>query len=68
MQIAPTTAPPLPGLATQYSSCDFKVDFANRAAEPPDRVKGKVARAYFYVHHTFDNLPMSAHPERFLLA
>lgn len=36
------------GPATQYGSCDFKVDFANQRAEPGDHIKGKIARIHFY--------------------
>ncbi|WP_445768860.1 endonuclease [Rheinheimera sp.] len=58
---------PIPGPANQYGSCQFKVDFKQRVAEPPDSAKGKIARVYFYVHHRY-NLPMSAQQERILMA
>lgn len=39
----------LPQIAKQHGHCDFKVDFKNRHAEPPDAIKGLVARIHFYM-------------------
>ncbi len=36
-----------------YGRCLFKVDASNRRAEPPDRVKGDIARAMFYMAETY---------------
>jgi deoxyribonuclease I len=33
----------------QYGQCQFKVDFANRRAEPPQDMKGDIARIHFYM-------------------
>lgn len=43
----------IPGPATQYGACQFKVDFQNRRAEPPDNLKGDVARITFYMRDTY---------------
>lgn len=43
----------IPGPATQYGQCQFKVDFENRRAEPPDNLKGDVARITFYMRDTY---------------
>lgn len=57
----------LPDTPYRHGSCDFKVDFASRVAEPRDSVKGKVARIYFYMHDYYD-LPMSDSQQRLLMA
>lgn len=41
------------GPATQYGQCQFKVDFQNRRAEPPDNLKGDVARITFYMRDMY---------------
>ena len=51
----------------EYGACDFKVDSKNRTAEPPDAIKGEVARIYFYMHDRFD-MRMSAQQQRLLMA
>lgn len=48
----------LPGVDFKHGSCDFRVDFKARVAEPRDQVKGQVARIYLYMHQRY-NLPMS---------
>lgn len=50
-----------------YGQCQFKVDFANRSAEPPDAAKGLIARVYFYIHDRYD-LRMSDSQQRLLMA
>ena len=57
----------LPTAPRQHGACDFRVDFANRTAEPRDEVKGFLARVYFYVHDRYD-LPMSESQQRLLMA
>lgn len=57
----------LPDTPYHHGSCDFKVDFASRIAEPRDSVKGKVARIYFYMHDHYD-LRMSDAQQRLLMA
>ncbi len=32
-----------------YGACDFEVDFKQRVAEPPESVRGDIARTYFYM-------------------
>lgn len=32
-----------------YGQCDFEVDFKARVAEPPEQVRGDIARTYFYM-------------------
>lgn len=36
-----------------YGSCAMKIDNQQRIAEPPDAVKGDVARVYFYMRDTY---------------
>ncbi|MBK8752312.1 MAG: endonuclease [Candidatus Competibacteraceae bacterium] len=36
-----------------YGRCVFKIDASNRRAEPPDRVKGDIARAMSYMSETY---------------
>lgn len=57
----------LPDEPLKHESCDFRVHFAGRVAEPRDEVKGLLARIYFYVHDRYD-LPMSDGQERLLMA
>ncbi|MCH8544694.1 MAG: endonuclease [Alcanivorax sp.] len=57
----------LPGVARQHGACDFRVDFAQRAVEPRDAVKGQVARITFYMHDRYD-LPMADAQQRLLMA
>lgn len=49
-----------------YGSCDFKIDFKSRTAEPKNEVKGMLARVYFYMHDHYD-LPMSQQQQRLLM-
>lgn len=51
----------------QYGQCDFKVDFKQRTAEPSDKVKGMIARTYFYMHDTY-NLNMSRQQQQLFMA
>lgn len=37
-----------------YGSCDIEIDKANRRAEPPESVRGNIARTYFYMSDTYD--------------
>lgn len=39
----------LPAQQPQYGACDFKVDFAQKLAEPRPEVRGDIARIYFYM-------------------
>lgn len=48
----------LPGEPRLYGSCDFEIDPKRRVAEPPDEVKGNIARIYFYMHNQY-NMRMS---------
>lgn len=57
----------LPGTAYQHGACDFKVDFKGRVAEPRDKIKGQIARIYFYMHDRYD-LPMSHQQQQLLIA
>lgn len=49
-----------------YGSCNFKIDFKGRTAEPKNEVKGMLARVYFYMHDYYD-LPMSQQQQRLLM-
>ena len=37
------------GEQRNYGQCDFEIDFDKDLAEPPDSVKGNIARIYFYM-------------------
>lgn len=50
-----------------YGQCQIKIDFKNRVAEPPDSVKGQVARIYFYMHDRY-NLSMSRQQQQLYMA
>lgn len=39
----------IPGEQTRFGACDFEVDTQTNVAEPPDSVKGDVARVYQYM-------------------
>lgn len=58
---------PLPSTPLQHGQCPFKVDFGQRAAEPRDKVKGAIARTYFYMHDRY-GIRMSPQQERVLMA
>lgn len=36
-----------------YGACDFEVDFKQRVAEPPEQVRGDIARTYFYMEDQY---------------
>lgn len=42
----------------QYGQCAMKVDFKEKAAEPPARARGAIARTYFYMRDQY-NLTLS---------
>lgn len=58
---------PIRGAAQTYGACAMQVDFANRMAEPPDPVKGQIARIYFYMHDRYD-LPMARQQQQIFIA
>lgn len=43
----------VPGQAHEYGACPMKIDESIRRAEPPDAVKGNVARTMFYMERTY---------------
>jgi len=43
----------IPGEKREYGTCNIEVDSSIRRAEPPDTVKGDIARVYFYMEHTY---------------
>ncbi|MFO1424354.1 MAG: endonuclease [Candidatus Competibacteraceae bacterium] len=43
----------VPGAARDYGRCAMKIDAGIRRAEPPDAVKGDIARAMFYMSATY---------------
>ena len=55
------------GVAPQYGQCKTRVDFAQRAAEPRDEVKGLVARTTFYMFDRY-KLNMSRQQQQLLMA
>lgn len=36
-----------------YGRCDFEVDFKGKTTEPPENVRGDIARIYFYMRDTY---------------
>ncbi|PHM47383.1 endonuclease [Xenorhabdus miraniensis] len=50
-----------------YGACSSKVDFQSRLFEPRDRVKGMVARVYFYMYDRY-NLTMSRQQQQLMMA
>lgn len=42
------------GEPREYGRCDFEIDWAARIAEPPSKVKGDVARIWFYMSDTYN--------------
>lgn len=57
----------LPDTPYRHGRCPLKVDFHDRVAEPPDAVKGLVARVYFYMHDRYD-LRLSRQQEQLMMA
>ncbi|WP_449433107.1 endonuclease [Pseudomonas putida] len=55
------------GVPQQYGQCTTKIDFAQRAAEPRDEVKGLVARTTFYMFDRY-KLNMSRQQQQLLMA
>jgi len=43
----------IPGDVNPYGQCDFEVSLDDDKVEPPTDVRGDIARAYFYVSHTY---------------
>jgi deoxyribonuclease-1 len=43
----------IPGEERRYGTCNIEVDSSIRRAEPPDAVKGDIARTYFYMSDTY---------------
>ncbi|GKX60577.1 deoxyribonuclease I [Leminorella grimontii] len=41
------------GLGEQYGQCQMKIDFKDRAVEPPERARGAIARTYFYMRDRY---------------
>lgn len=50
----------------QYGNCQMKVDFKQRIAEPPNNVKGMVARVYFYMSDRY-NISLSQQQQKLLM-
>lgn len=44
----------LEGEPRNYGQCDFEVNFKEDRAEPPEAVRGDIARIYFYMRDTYD--------------
>ncbi len=40
------------GEERDYGRCDFEIDFDKDVVEPPDNVKGNIARTYFHMIKT----------------
>ena len=41
-----------------YGQCDFEIDFDNNIAEPPDAVKGDIARVYLYMSDEYKEIKL----------
>ncbi|RKZ85342.1 MAG: hypothetical protein DRR19_16525 [Candidatus Parabeggiatoa sp. nov. 1] len=46
------------GEKREYGSCDIEIDSNLKVAEPPEYVRGDIARTYFYLEQTY-NIPLS---------
>jgi len=46
------------GEKREYGKCDFEVDKETKRAEPPENVRGDIARTYFYMSKTY-NIPLA---------
>ncbi len=57
----------LSGEPAKHGSCDFRVSFTQRAAQPRNEVKGLIARTYFYMHDRYD-LNISGAQQRLMMA
>lgn len=43
----------IPGEPRAYGKCDFEVNFKSATAEPPENVRGDIARIYFYMRDQY---------------
>ena len=57
----------LPGSAYRHGACDFKVDFNDRVVQPRNKIRGQIARTYFYMHDRYD-LRLSSQQQKLLMA
>ena len=57
----------IPEISTMYGQCNFKVDFKQRRAEPPENKRGKIARVYLYMAARY-NLKLSKHEQQLYAA
>src|SRR5690606_461782 len=57
----------LPGEPSRYGACPIEIDFKARIAEPRDKVKGDIARIYFYMADRY-NLRLSRQQQQLFLA
>ena len=48
-----------------YGSCDIEVNSSIRRAEPPEHVRGDIARTYLYMEDTCDFNPSDQQRKRF---
>lgn len=55
----------VPEEVRNYGKCDFEVDFARDIVEPPEFVRGDIARAYLYMHDKYDIGLSKSQVERF---
>ncbi len=50
----------LEGETRMYGACDFEVDRSQQRAEPSERSRGDIARAYLYMHEVYgEGLPLT---------
>jgi len=55
------------GEKRDYGSCDIEVDSSIRRAEPPENVRGDIARVYFYMSDTY-NINLSSQQKKLFKA
>lgn len=56
----------LPYVAKSFGACGVKIE--GNKIEPPDRAKGKIARTYLYMEHTYARYKMSKAQQKLMIA
>lgn len=56
----------LPYVANSFGSCEVKIE--GNKIEPPDSAKGKIARTYLYMEHTYARYNMSKAQQKLMIA
>ncbi|WP_461537088.1 endonuclease [Spongorhabdus nitratireducens] len=53
-------------ISDMYGQCDFKVDFKQRRAEPPEAQRGKIARTYLYMDDHYSEFSLGKQQRRLM--